>query len=119
MRYGRSFYNPETSCFGYGDYIYKWWVQPSMSHNMVVVDGLQQEPTSCNQLLFHTGPMLQAVCVETEARWSNPPYMGGYDQMDACNLFGSTVSMILLINTPELHIDEQRNGCFLRSEGTE
>lgn len=82
MRHGRSFYNPETSWFGYGSYMYKWWVQPSMSHNMVVVDGLQQEPTSCNQLLFHSGPMLQVVCAETEARWSNPPYMGGYDQIE-------------------------------------
>lgn len=82
MRYGRSFYNPETSWYGYASYMYKWWVQPSMSHNMVVVDGLQQEPTFGSQLLFHTGPMLQAVAVETDARWSNPPYLGGYDQIE-------------------------------------
>lgn len=82
MRYGRSFYNPETSWFGYGSYMYKWWVQPSMSHNMVVVDGQMQEPTSCDRLLFHTGEMMQVVCVATEARWSQPPYMGGYDQVE-------------------------------------
>jgi len=82
MRYGRSFYNPETSWFGYGSYMYKWWVQPSLAHNMVVVDGMQQEPTSCEQLLFHSGEMMQAIVVSTDARWSNPPYMGGYDHIE-------------------------------------
>lgn len=79
MRYGRSFYNPETSWFGYGSYMYKWWVQPSLAHNMVVVDGQMQEPTTCEQLLFHSGEMMQVVASATDARWSNPPYMGGYD----------------------------------------
>ncbi len=82
MRYGRSFYNPETSWFGYGSYMYKWWVQPSMSHNMVVVDGKMQEPTTCNQFLFHTGEMMQAHAMSTDARWSNSPYMGGYNQIE-------------------------------------
>ncbi len=82
MRYGRSFYSPETSWFGYGSYMYKWWVQPSMSHNMVVVDGLMQEPSSCDQLLFHTGQMMQTHVMATTTRWSNPPYMGGYDQIE-------------------------------------
>jgi len=80
MRYGRSFWNPETSWFGYGSYMYKWWVQPSMAHNMVVVDGKMQEPQETNPLLFHTGKMMQAMAVETNARWSNPPYFGGYAQ---------------------------------------
>lgn len=82
MRYGRSFYNPETSWFGYGSYMYKWWIQPSMSHNMVVVDGKMQEPTSCDQLLFHSGDMMQVLAMATDARWSQPPYMGGYDQIE-------------------------------------
>lgn len=81
MRYGRSFYNPETSWWGYGSYMYKWWVQPSMSHNMVVVDGLQKEPTECSQNLFYAGEMMQVNDVSTVSRWSNPPYMGGYEQV--------------------------------------
>lgn len=81
MRYGRSFYNPETSWFGYGSFMYKWWVQSSMSHNMVVVDGKMQEPTTCNRLLDFSGDLMQAFAVSTDARWSNPPYMGGYDQI--------------------------------------
>jgi hypothetical protein len=82
MRYGRSFYSPESTWFGYGSYMYKWWVQTSLAHNMVVVDAKMQEPAECRLLLFHTGPMLQAVAAETNARWSNPPYFGGYDQID-------------------------------------
>ncbi len=82
MRYGRSFYNPETSWFGYGSYMYKWWVQSSMAHNMVVVDGKMQEPTSCDQFLFHSGEMMQVHAVSTDARWSNSPYLGGYDQIE-------------------------------------
>lgn len=81
MRYGRSFWNPETSWFGYGSYMYKWWVQPSMSHNMVVVDGKMQEPVESRPLLFHSGKMMQVMGAETNARWSNPPYFGGYDQL--------------------------------------
>ncbi|MBW8782510.1 MAG: hypothetical protein JF599_11565 [Verrucomicrobia bacterium] len=83
MRYGRSFYNPETSWFGYASYMYKWWVQPSLSHNMVVVDAKMQEPAECTPLLFHGGAMMQVVAAETNARWSNPPYFGGYDQLEA------------------------------------
>lgn len=82
MRYGRSFYNPETSWWGYGSYMYKWWVQPSMSHNMVVVDGLQKEPTECSQNLFYTGDLMQVSDVSAFSRWSNPPYMGGYDRIN-------------------------------------
>lgn len=82
MRYGRSFYNPETSWFGYGSYMYKWWVQSSMSHNMVVVDGKMQEPTTCHRLLSYSGKRMQAFAMTTDARWSQPPYMGGYDQIE-------------------------------------
>ncbi|MCZ4223487.1 heparinase II/III family protein [Pedobacter rhodius] len=82
MRYGRSFWNPETSWFGYGSYMYKWWVQPSMAHNMVVVDGKQQEPVESKPLLFHSGKMMQAIAAETFVRWSNPPYFGGYAQVE-------------------------------------
>jgi hypothetical protein len=81
MRNGRSFFSPETSWFGYGSYMYKWWVQTSVAQNMVVVDGKMQEPRGCRTLLFHHGPMLQAIAAETTARWSNPPYFGGEAQI--------------------------------------
>ena len=83
MRYGRSFWNPETSWYGYGSYMYKWWVQPSMAHNMVVVDEKMQEPTDSYCSLFHSGEMMQVAAVETHACWSNPPYMGGYEQVES------------------------------------
>jgi len=81
MRYGRSFWNPETSWFGYGSYMYKWWVQTSMASNMVVVDGKMQEPTETIPSLFYSGKMMQAMVLENTARWSNPPYFGGYQQI--------------------------------------
>jgi hypothetical protein len=83
MRYGRSFFNPETSWYGYGSYMYKMWVQTSLAHNMVVVDKKMKEPTDCTPLLFHSGPMMQAFAVDATSRWSNPPYLGGYEQVDA------------------------------------
>ena len=69
-RYGTEFFSPLASWFGYESPLYKAWVQPSISHNMVVVDGLQQEPVPSRQLLFHTGQALQACVVETRARWA-------------------------------------------------
>jgi hypothetical protein len=75
-RYGRSFYNPEFIWYGYASYLYKFYVQTSVSKNMVVVDQKQQEPTESQRLLFHSGPMMQVVAVQTNSRWSNPPYGG-------------------------------------------
>lgn len=82
MRYGRGFWNPESTWYGYGSYLYKWWVQTSLPHNMVIVDGKMQEPTECRPLLFHSGKNLQAAGAESSSRWSNPPYFGGYEQID-------------------------------------
>jgi hypothetical protein len=62
--------------------MYKWWVQTSMASNMVVVDGKMQEPKECRTLLYHSGPMLNVIAAETDARWSNPPYFGGYAQIE-------------------------------------
>ena len=100
MRYGRSFYNPETSWFGYGSYMYKWWVQPSVSHNMVVADGKMQEPSSCDQLLFYSGNMMQVHAMSTDTRWSNPPYMGGYDQIERIRE-GNAPYVPIVANHPE------------------
>ena len=75
-RYGRSFFNPEMIWYSYGPYMYKFYVQTSVSKNMVVVDRKMQEPVASQRLLFHSGPMMQAAVVQTRARWSNPPYGG-------------------------------------------
>lgn len=75
-RYGKNAYGPLASWFGYDSFMFKMWVQASMSHNMVVVDGKMQEPAESQRLLFHSGELLQACVVETHARWSDPPYGG-------------------------------------------
>jgi hypothetical protein len=76
MRYGRSFWNPESVFWVYEPFLYKFYTQTSLNHNMVVVDEKMQEATPGERLLFHTGALMQATAVETTARWSNPPYGG-------------------------------------------
>jgi hypothetical protein len=76
MRYGRSFWNPESVFWVYEPFMYKFFTQTSVNHNMVVVDQKMQEATPGKRLLFHTGNLMQATAVETTARWSNPPYGG-------------------------------------------
>ncbi|MEI6892389.1 MAG: heparinase II/III family protein [Pontiella sp.] len=76
MRYGRSFYNPEHIWYGYPNFMYAFFVQTTLPHNMVVVDMKQQEATESQRLLFGTGELMQTTAVETKARWSNPPYGG-------------------------------------------
>jgi hypothetical protein len=43
---------------------------------MVVVDRKMQEAVPGKRLLFYSGKAMQATAVETDARWSNPPYGG-------------------------------------------
>ena len=76
MRYDRSFWSPEAIWWGYEPFMYKFYVQTSVNHNMVVVDQKMQEATPGKRLLFYTGHALQAAAVETTARWSHPPYGG-------------------------------------------
>ena len=76
MRYGRSFWNPESVFWVYEPYMYKFYAQTSLNHNMVVVDQKMQEATPGERILWHTGKLMQATAVETTARWSNPPYGG-------------------------------------------
>ncbi len=76
MRGGRSFWNPESVFYVYEPFMYKFYCQTSLNHNMVVVDEKMQEATPGERLLWHTGQAMQAVVVETTARWSNPPYGG-------------------------------------------
>jgi hypothetical protein len=75
-RYGRDFWYPEAIWWGYPNFMYKFDVQTSVNHNMVVIDQQQQEAVPSTQPLFHAGPMMQAVVQETNARWSDPPYGG-------------------------------------------
>jgi hypothetical protein len=76
MRYGRSFWNPENDWWGYEPFMYKFFVQTSVNHNMVVVDQKMQQATPGQRLLWHAGHAFQATAVQTTARWSNPPYGG-------------------------------------------
>ena len=76
MRYGRSFWNPESVFYVYEPFMYKFFTQTSVNHNMVVVDEKMQEAAPGQRLLFYTGKMMQATVVETDTRWSNPPYGG-------------------------------------------
>ena len=75
-RFGKNFWNPESVFWVYEPFMYKFYCQCSVNHNMVVVDEKMQEATPGERLLFHTGDAMQATVVETDARWSNPPYGG-------------------------------------------
>lgn len=76
MRYGKSFYNPESIWYNYHTFMYKFYVQNSITHNMVIVDQKLQDPAEGRRLLFHSGGLFQACAVENKARWSHPPYGG-------------------------------------------
>ncbi len=76
MRYGRSFWNPESVFYVYEPFMYKFYTQTSVNHNLVVVDQKMQEARPGNRLLFYTGRLMQVAAVQTTARWSNPPYGG-------------------------------------------
>ena len=76
MRYGRSFFNPEHVWWGYGHFMYKFYVQNSLTKNMVVVDDKLQVPADSRRLLFYSGKAIQAAAVETSSEWAYPPYGG-------------------------------------------
>ena len=75
-RYGRALFNPENVWYSYGTFMYKFFVQNSINHNMVTVDLKLQDPQEGRQVLFHSGTLFQASAVENCAKWSNPPYGG-------------------------------------------
>jgi len=84
MRYGRSFYNPEHVWWGYDHFMYKFYVQNSMTKNMVVVDEKMQVPSDSKRLLFYSGKALQATAIETRSPWAYPPYGGMvYDENES------------------------------------
>ncbi len=72
-RYGHKYFGTEMCWYGYGHPGYKECVQTSATHNMVVIDELQQEAVPSDQLLFHKGEMMQACVTQTVARWRPIP----------------------------------------------
>ncbi len=76
MRYGRSFYNPEHVWWGYGHFMYKFYVQSSATKNMVTLDGKMQVPADSKRTLFYVGDGYSAAAVETTAQWAYPPFGG-------------------------------------------
>ncbi len=98
MRYGRSFFNPEHVWWGYPHFMYKFYVQNSMTKNMVVVDEKHQNVADSCLTLFATGRKVHAACVETEVTWSYPPFGGMvYDENESleerCRFNGCTLRM--------------------------
>ena len=96
MRYGRSFFNPECVWWGYPHFMYKFYVQNSMTKNMVAVDEKHQNVADSRLILFARGRRVQAACVETEVTWSYPPYGGMvYDEHESlearCRFNGCTL----------------------------
>lgn len=75
-RYGKALFNPENVWYSYGTYMYKFFVQNSITHNMVTVDLKLQDPQEARLLLFHSDNLFHASCVENYTKWSNPPYGG-------------------------------------------
>jgi len=72
-RYGHRFFGTEMAWFGYGNAGYKECVQTSATHNMVIVDEMQQEAVPSEQTLFFAGEMMQVSVTETNARWRKIP----------------------------------------------
>ncbi len=89
-RYGKNLLLPlhKSSWFGYADKSYKAWIQPSISHNMVIVDQYQQEPVESELLMFYSGDSIQAAAVETNARWAQklPWDINDPGDLDATNM---------------------------------
>lgn len=59
--------------FGYGSAQYKELVQSTVTHNMVMVDQLQQEAVPSTQPVFYSGDMMQLSLTQTQARWRPIP----------------------------------------------
>ena len=75
-RFGKSFYNPENIWYAYHTFMYKFYVQNSITHNMTMVDLKQQDPNETKIIDFYSDEKLQYVVEEITTRWCNPPYGG-------------------------------------------
>lgn len=76
IREDTTFHNNEYAWFGYDSFLFKMWVQTSMAHNMVVVDGRMQKPSPCQCIYYEDNPVFHAVCAQTVTEWIDPPYGG-------------------------------------------
>ncbi len=76
MRFGKSFFNPEHCWWGYLHFMYKFYVQNSLTKNMVVVDRKMQIPADSRRTFIYNGTHMQATEIETTCKWSYPPYGG-------------------------------------------
>lgn len=76
MRYGKSLTNPQNIWYSYHTMMYKFYVQNSIAHNMVVVDLKQQDPKEPKRFLFYEGERMQVCGLENKSSWCNPPYGG-------------------------------------------
>ena len=85
MRYGRSFWSPESVWYSYGTPLYVMLAQSSPMHNMVIADEKTQEPVESPRLLFHSGPMMQAVATESLSRFAYPPVLSGWERWKEMN----------------------------------
>lgn len=104
MRYGRSFYNPESIWYSYHTFMYKFYVQNSITHNMVTVDLKQQDPAPAERTLFYSGKMLQACEVQNIGKWCNPPY-GGWKVNNDATLEERSWNEGRYLNVPKEHPD--------------
>ncbi|HMR50037.1 MAG TPA: hypothetical protein PKE40_12215 [Arachnia sp.] len=75
-RHGKSFYNPENVWYSYHTFMYKFYVQNSITHNMATVDLKQQDPAQTTTLAFHSGERMQYLVQEITTAWCHPPYGG-------------------------------------------
>lgn len=75
-RFGRNFYNPENVWYAYHTFMYKFYVQNSIAHNMTTVDLKQQDVAETKTLAFETNGSMQYVVQEITTKWANPPYGG-------------------------------------------
>ena len=73
QRNGHRYFGTEMAWYGYGKAGYKECIQTSATHNMVIVDELQQEAVPSKQLMFYGGEKMQVNVVETNARWRKIP----------------------------------------------
>lgn len=72
-RYGHHYFGTEMCWFGYGAPGYKECVQTSATHNMVIVDEMQQEAVPSKQEVFYDGKRIKCSSVRTNARWRPVP----------------------------------------------
>ncbi|HCD31393.1 MAG TPA: hypothetical protein DER01_03235 [Phycisphaerales bacterium] len=75
-RFGKIATSTRTSWWSYFPYMYRFFVQNSITHSMVIVDGKMQMPAQSKVLAYKKGEKFQAMAVENVSQWANPPYGG-------------------------------------------